>query len=511
MSSQILHNARQYEETYEKDIRPEDRPAFHLTPRVGWMNDPNGFSFYQGKYHLFYQYYPYASHWDSMHWGHAVSEDLLCWEYLPAAMAPDQDYDKDGVFSGSAITLEDGRQLLVYTGVEKQLQSDGQYKEIQVQCGAIGDGLDYQKLEANPVIKGDTVPEGSSIYDFRDPKVWQKPDGTYRLLVGNRAPDGTGHLLLYKSEDACSWEFQKVFAKNEGRLGSMWECPDFFELDGKGIVLISPQDMLPQGLEYHGGNGTVCLIGSYDADTDTFTEETNQAVDYGLDFYAMQTVLTPDGRRVMIGWMQNWETSKAHSDQDRWFGQMSLPREVSLKNGRLYQQPIRELEQYRGNKVEYKDVLVKGSRAISSEPGVAGENSLGVTLEGVEGRLIDLEVEISGADADTLYDRFTVSLAADNCCHTDICFRPKESVVTLDRTFSGSRYDVVHQRQAKVASTDGTLKMRIIMDRFSLEVFLEDGREVMSAVIYTDMAAEGIRFTADQDVRLQMTKYDLEL
>ena len=118
--SQTLRDARKYEENMEKMISAQERPAFHLSARTGWMNDPNGFSWYDGKYHMFYQYHPYDSHWGPMHWGHAVSRDLLHWEYLPASLAPDELYDKDGCFSGSAATLDDGRHLLMYTGVVKE-------------------------------------------------------------------------------------------------------------------------------------------------------------------------------------------------------------------------------------------------------------------------------------------------------------------------------------------------------------------------------------------------------
>ena len=117
MTSQTLREARKYEEAAEKIIKKEDRPDFHLSVRTGWLNDPNGFSYYKGEYHLFYQYYPYEAKWGSMHWGHAVSKDLLHWEYLPAALAPDEAYDKDGCFSGSAVVLPDGRHLLMYTCV----------------------------------------------------------------------------------------------------------------------------------------------------------------------------------------------------------------------------------------------------------------------------------------------------------------------------------------------------------------------------------------------------------
>ena len=246
MNSQTLREARKYEEAFEKLIPEEKRPKFHLTPRVGWMNDPNGFCIYNDKYHLFYQYHPYDAHWGPMHWGHAESDDLLHWKFLPVALAPDEFYDKDGVFSGSAITLKDGRHLLIYTGVMKRTVENGQMKEFQTQCVAIGDGLDYEKYENNPVINTDAIPDGASKTDFRDPKIWEKEDGTYRCLIANRPADGSGQLLLFRSDDCIHWDFVKVFAENKKRYGLMWECPDFFELDGKGVLLTSPQDMLPE-------------------------------------------------------------------------------------------------------------------------------------------------------------------------------------------------------------------------------------------------------------------------
>ena len=150
MTSQTLREARKYEEASEKMIKKEERPDFHLSVRTGWMNDPNGFSYYNGNYHMFYQYYPYDSIWGPMHWGHAVSKDLLHWKYLPAALAPDEIYDRDGCFSGSAIDLPDGRQLLMYTGVLQERKLNGGVCDIQTQCLAVGDGVDYEKYEKNP-------------------------------------------------------------------------------------------------------------------------------------------------------------------------------------------------------------------------------------------------------------------------------------------------------------------------------------------------------------------------
>lgn len=495
MTSQILREARKYEEASEKLIKKEERPAFHLSTRTGWMNDPNGFSYYNGKYHMFYQYNPYETKWGPMHWGHAVSSDLLHWEYLPAVLAPDEDYDGDGgCFSGSALTLPDGRQLLMYTGVRREHQTNTIVRDIQTQCLAVGDGVDYEKYEANPVLDETDLPEGSSRFDFRDPKMWQNTNGTYNCVVGNCRTDGDGQVLLFHSEDGFHWEFQKILVSNNHRFGRMWECPDFFQLDGKWVLLTSPQDMLPQGFEYHNGNGTLCLIGEYNEKTGDFTEQKNQSVDYGIDFYAPQTMLAPDGRRIMIGWMQNWDATNLSTPEERlWFGQMSLPRELSIKNGRLYQRPVRELDELRRNKVVHKNVTFSGI----------------TRLDGINGRRVDMELTLRAEDKEKLYQKFAVRFAQNDTYHTAISFRPLESILKVDRKFSGTRRAIVHQRRSLVDSSDGELKLRIILDRFSVEIFVNDGEQVMSATLYTDPKIDGISFFADGNVTMDVVKYDL--
>ena len=492
--SQALRDARAYEEEKELLIRPEERPAFHLGARVGWMNDPNGFSWYKGQYHLFYQYHPYDSHWGPMHWGHAVSGDLLRWRYLPAAMAPDRPYDHAGCFSGSAIELPDGRHLLMYTGVAKEVQPDGSMRDVQTQNLAFGDGVNYEKYPQNPVITAAGLPEGGSRFDFRDPKLWREPDGSYRAVMANDAARGGGQMLLYRSADALRWEFDRVLAENHDRIGRMWECPDLFELDGYQVLLGSSQDMLPKGFEYHNGNGTFYFLGHIDPETGRFVEESNHAVDYGIDFYAPQTILTPDGRRVMIGWMQNWDTCNLHTPSTPWFGQMSLPRELSVENGVLYQRPVRELEALRHDKAEYGRVTVENEE---------------IELGGVSGRMIDMEVEIEPVGEE--YDKFSVFFAKNEDYHTGVSFRPHESTLKIDRKFSGSRRAIIHQRRAKVRHEGGRLKLRIILDRFSAEVFVNDGEKVLSAMLYTELDADRVSFFADGKAAFRVTKYDLSL
>ena len=494
MISQVLREARKYEEVFGKMIPEENRPSFHLTPRTGWMNDPNGFCRYQGMYHMFYQYYPYASHWDSMHWGHAVSRDLLHWESLPAALAPDEPYDYNGCFSGSAMELPDGRHLLMYTGVRLERGKDGRSHEVQTQNIAIGDGTDYEKYEGNPVLNERDLPAGASRHDFRDPKIITLSDGRYLALTGSRPADGSGQILAFESRDCLKWSYAGTLIQNQGRFGLMWECPDFFELDGKWVLLTSPQDMLPEGFEYHNGNGTLALIGDFDEKALSFEPVSNQSIDYGIDFYAPQTILTPDGRRVMIGWMQNWDACAIREPEAPWNGQMSLPRELFLKDGRLCQRPLRELNDLRKDKVSFENVHV----------------SKKTILPGIRGRKLDMELVISPVQDQPVYQKFTVLFAENEKYNTKLSFRPHEGTLKIDRKFSGSRRAIIHQRRAKVSAPDACLKLRIILDRYSVEVFIGDGEQTMSAVLYTDLEADGISFQAVGEAMLSVTKWELQ-
>lgn len=492
MSSDVLQKARAFEARYGPRIPDSERPAFHATPTVGWMNDPNGFSFYKGECHLFYQYHPYSNEWGPMHWGHLKTRDFLRWERLPAALAPDADYDSAGCFSGGAVELPDGRQLLMYTGVRRGRSAGGSPQDIQTQCVAVGDGMDYEKWEGNPILDGKDLPEGGSTIDFRDPKVWRDKDGTLCAVIGNRTADGSGAVLLYRGIENRRGEFVRTLDRSRGQYGKMWECPDFFPLDGKQVLLTSPQDMSPAGLEFHAGNGTLCLIGDYDSE-EGFTRQSAQAVDYGLDFYAPQTLEAPDGRRIMIAWMQNWDTVHAKPSPCRWFGQMTLPRELSLKNGRLIQNPVRELEAYRKARVVHRGVAVCGE----------------ISLPGVRGRVLDMTVTVRPAGPEQ-YRWFRIRAAKDGEHETVLRYCPDQGTLKLDRARSGLPRDIVHTRSFRVRFRDGEIKLRIILDRYSLEVFVNDGEQAASAVIYTRQEADGVTFEAGGSARIDVEKYELD-
>lgn len=490
--SETLLKAREYEEKYSAFIRDEERPDFHLSPRVGWMNDPNGFSVYQGKYHIFYQYHPYNTQWGPMHWGHAVSDDFLHWENLPVAIAPDMPYDKDGCFSGSAVELDDGRHLLMYTGVKRERGEDGIMRDFQTQCLAVGDGVNYVKYEGNPVLTGADVPAGFSVNDFRDPKLFRNADGTFGCVVGNRTEDGSGAILYYTSPDGFHWQFASILDRSYNEFGRMWECPDMFRIDGTDLIITSPQDMCALGLEFHSGNGTLALMGSLE--NGKFLRDNVQAIDYGLDFYAPQTLEARDGRRIMIAWMQNWDTTGGCPEGAKWFGQMTTPRELTLKNDRLIQNPVRELENLRGRRVAYKNVLVNEE----------------VSLTGVYGRVLDMTVTVKPGD-DKGYERFRIKFAKGSQHYCTVSYRPNTSTLRMSRTHAGFNRDFVHERKCRVRNQNGEIKLRILLDRFSAEVFVNDGEQALTMTFYTPQTADGISFECTGNALVSVEKYDITM
>lgn len=484
--SEKLEQARAYEAREEKAIAAADRPRIHLTPRVGWMNDPNGFCCYRDAYHLFYQYYPYETKWGPMHWGHAVSRDLLHWEYLPCAMAPDTPADGKGCFSGSAIELPDGRLELLYTGVS------GTDKEpVQAQCVAIGDGTDFEKLAENPVLPPDRQPEGFCAADFRDPKIWRE-NGRYYCVAAGRHKDNGGSIELFESEDARHWTFVTVLDASRDEYGLIWECPDFFSLDGKQILLVSPQSIGPtDDPEIRPGYAALALMGSYDPQNHRFTRESVRLLDAGMEFYAPQTTLTPDGRRVMVAWMQSWETCNDALRNHRWFGRMTLPRELSVKNGRLYQQPVREIE----------GMWREESRLTQTADG-------DLPLPAFHGRYQDLTLVLDterSPDCKSL----TLSFAQGGKYATRVRWEADRRELVFDRSRCGTRRDIPHIRRIPAEPVDGRLTLRLILDGDCTELFVNGGERVISVLIDTPAEADGVSLHSDGPACVELVRHTL--
>lgn len=296
-------------------VNQEKRFQFHFEPEKGWMNDPNGLIFFRGQYHAFFQHYPYAPSWGQMHWGHAVSRDLIHWEELPIALHPDMEYENDGgCFSGSAIE-KDGRLYLFYTSVSHELK--------QTQSVAYSDdGIHFTKYPGNPVIKQNPL----SFPDFRDPKV-SCIDGTYYMVVGT-GNDVSGKVLLFTSEDLLSWEYVGVLFEGEAYANCI-ECPDFFKLNDKYVLMFSKIHEKERAVHFVVGDFAGGKLVNY----------TISRPEWGIDFYAPQTF--SDGtRRIMIGWMYHW--GKEASSDCQFAGALSIPRELSLSGDQVKNYPVKE-------------------------------------------------------------------------------------------------------------------------------------------------------------------------
>lgn len=295
------------------------RLIYHFEPEKGWINDPNGLCQFNGEYHAFFQHNPYAAKWDTMHWGHAVSQDLLHWKELPIALYPDMPYENgDGCFSGSALE-KDGTLYFMYTAVSKELG--------QTQCIATSqDGLHFEKYPGNPVIPHS--PLDPSNKDFRDPKIFPY-EGGYRMVCG-AGVGGLASVLLYQSENLLDWTYiGPVFQSRD--YGPVPECPDLFPLGGKWVLMFSRMDE---------GHTVQFIVGDFDGTR--FTPESFQQPEHGPDFYAPQTFVDGKGRRIMIAWMHSWDREPTPGAVRA--GALTIPRELRLVNGKITTYPVEEAQ-----------------------------------------------------------------------------------------------------------------------------------------------------------------------
>lgn len=337
------------------------RPRFHLAPPAGWLNDPNGLCQYQGLYHAFFQYSPFDVEGGLKLWGHSTSRDMLHWEYQGAALYPDQPFDCHGVYSGCALT-EDGRISFYYTGNVK-LDGDFDYvtegREANTILVESEDGFRFGRKQL--LMTNEDYPEDVTKH-VRDPKVW-KENGIYYMIQGARRKDDVGEALLFASSDRIHWLLKNRITTKEP-FGFMWECPDYFEIDGKKILSASVQGL--EGEKWKDKN--VYQSGYFEvkghvAEQCTLSEYV--LWDYGFDYYAPQSFETEDGRRVQIGWM-GMPDCPEHTNrtiEDGWQHCFTIPREIYVKDGRVLQRPVRELE-------ERKRILAEatGGLYVEEEP-----------------------------------------------------------------------------------------------------------------------------------------------
>ncbi|HEX4005101.1 MAG TPA: glycoside hydrolase family 32 protein [Acidobacteriaceae bacterium] len=305
------------------------RPQFHLLPAANWMNDPNGPVFYGGQHHMFYQYNPGGAIWGDMHWGHAVSPDMVHWRNLAVALAPTPGGpDAGGCFTGTAIADGD-RIAMLYTGVVPVPEADATIRNganslKESQCLAVSANRDLTVWTKDPLPVIAAPPAGLDVTGFRDPVPWRQGDLWY-MAVGSGLRGKSGAVLLYRSHDLRHWEYLHLLAEGSPDggtatdpvvAGHMWECPDFFPLGTKHVLLHS-----------HGGH-SFWQTGAFDTDALVFRPERGGFLDYG-SFYAAKTQLDQAGHRILWGWITE-SRPEAEYRAAGWAGMMSLPRVLTL-------------------------------------------------------------------------------------------------------------------------------------------------------------------------------------
>ena len=447
-------------DTFDTGNREKFRPTYHFSPLYGWMNDPNGMVYKDGEYHLFYQHNPYGSKWGNMHWGHAISKDLINWEHRPDAITPDA---LGTIFSGSAVVDTDntagfgaGAIVAIYTQ-----NSDRQVQSIAY---STDNGRSFTKYENNPVLTSDAR-------DFRDPKVfWHKETQRWIMLlaVGQE-------MQIFSSSNLKDWAFESSFGEGQGAHGGVWECPDLFELpvDGtneKKWVLLC--NLNPGGP--FGGSATQYFVGTFNG-KEFANESPSQTkwMDWGKDHYAAVTWSdAPDNRRIAIAWMSNWQyANDVPTSQYR--SPNSVPRDLSLftVDGETYLQsaPSPEL-------LKLRDISKKRSFKVN------GTRTIKDMIAGNEGAY-EIELTIENQYADVIGFR----LYNDKGEEVDMQYDMKEKKFSMDRRKSG---DVGFNENfpmltwTAIESGKDELKLRLFVDKSSVEAFGDGGRFVMTNQVF---------------------------
>lgn len=448
------------------------RPIFHYLPPANWMNDPNGLIQWKGQYHLFYQYNPNGAYHSDMHWGHAVSNDLIHWEDLPIALAPSPNsVDENGIFSGCAIN-NDGQPVIFYTGVR-----GSEYQE-QVQCKAIGspDLIYWEKDNHNPLI-GKVPPEANQTTDFRDPFVWQAENGWY-MLVGSAIKDVGGTAFLYHSDDLHKWTYlNPILIGDKEQNGAIWECPNFFHLGDKWVLIISA---------HTGQRVDVVKYFVGDFKDHKFTPIYAGDLDKAY-LYAPLTMLDEQGRRLLWGWLREGRSVEAHS-QAGWAGAQAIPRQLSLDSQyRLLMTPVEELATIHGTHHHFTDIALTDIPAIN----IRG-NSFDMTSE--------FEVSATG------HIKFVVAASetGDECA--EIIFDAMQNELRINRHYTRPDVEKDSHTRQHILDEGECLELRIILDGSILEVIANKRTSIATRIYPTQRENDFIKLTGQN---AQLSRLDL--
>lgn len=412
------------------------------------MNDPNGVIQWGTQTHLFYQYNPESASFGRMHWGHAVSDDLIHWRDLPIALTPTPGgADERGCWSGCAVN-NDGVPTIVYTGVR------GEGYEYQTQCLATSRDqlLTWEKYEGNPVLS-EIPAQSNGSPDFRDPFVWREGDHWYMVLASS-IKDAGGVVYLYRSRDLVRWEFlHPLLVGDRSKNGEVWECPSFFPLGDEWVLIMAGKGRdIPMTTYY--------FVGSYQ--NQHFTPEREGILDYGY-FYAPFAMRADSNRRLLWGWLLEGRSIEAHLAAG-WAGTHAIPRELSLRDGKLHMVPIQELETLRRDRLLLSDVRLSG-------------DSYNVDIEGLA---LDIDAEITVAGKVGL----AVCCSPDGSEQTHIIYDPDTRILSINRENSGRSEEhetFAHEAPHELESGEN-LRLRILLDGSVLEVIANERTSICSRI-----------------------------
>jgi sucrose-6-phosphate hydrolase SacC (GH32 family) len=484
------------------------RPQLSYSPQRNWMNDPNGLVYHDGEYHLFYQYNPNGSTWGDMSWGHAVSPDLLRWAELPPALPVRKDSRgniTEMIFSGSAVVDhantsglgQPGRPAMValYTSVYPQTLALPNGRSIRAGTQAqslvysLDRGRSWQAHPDNPVLELPPAPYAGEYRDFRDPKLfWHAPQQKWVMVL---VLPNKHKALFYSSRDLRHWEWMSEFGP-AAATGGIWECPDLFELpvDGdparrKWVLIMSPNPGGPAG-----GSGTQYFLGHFDgtrfvADPPAPGQPVRW-LDHGADFYAAVSYNgMPDGRRVLVGWMNNWLYGQ-QVPTGSWRSAQSVPRELALRTidgqVQLVQQPIAEFERQRSRVLHQAATtqVATGEQALGAPAREALE--LGLALRPQAAARTGLRLRsASGEQVDIGYDALKQQLYVERNGAGQHAFHP----------------DFANRQSAPAVLRDGSLRLRVLVDRASVTVFAGEGETVLTSQFFADPATRQLLLFAD--------------
>jgi beta-fructofuranosidase len=424
-----------------EELTDPARPRYHFLPERNWLNDPNGLIQFQGEYHLFFQHNPSGASWANMSWGHARSKDLVHWERLPVAMAPDQDYDRTGVFSG--VMVEDrGEAAALYTGVS------GLAYQTEVLCLATTRDMEhFEKFAGNPLL---TPPAGLDLIGFRDPFVFR--DGQeWKMVIGAGIRGKGGAILLYRSDDLRRWDYLGPALMAGPGEGRMWECPNFFPLGDKWVFIYSPMT----------GRSNY-MVGTFDGRS--FTPERKGELDLGGSLYAPQVFIDDSGRRIMFGWLKEDRLFAQHYG---WQGVMTLPRVLTLgADGDLRFAPAAEVQSLRAEGFAVKDQTV----AVETE----------ATFP-IGGDLLEVQTLLDGSQSRV----YGLIIRSGPVEQTVISHDRAKGLLRVDRSRSSlSPLSARSTREAQlILDPAEPLKLHVFLDRSVIEIFAND-RVCLSVRIY---------------------------